>query len=126
MSDDCEPKDIEIRLAVIEERLRGDDKEWEVFKRYAERRWDDLNGEAGRLKTILDTSVSREKFEDYKESQSKALEEYRSAQNMASAKYQDEVGLKLASINKQIARWSGAIAVVVIILQLWLKYGGKS
>jgi hypothetical protein len=126
MSDDCEPKDIEIRLAVIEERLRGDDKEWEVFKRYAERRWDDLNGEAGRLKTILDTSVSREKFEDYKESQSKALEEYRSAQNMASAKYQDEVGLKLASINKQIARWSGAIAAVLIVLQLWFKYGGKS
>lgn len=126
MSDDCEPKDIEIRLAVIEERLRGDDKEWEVFKRYAERRWDDLNGEAGRLKTILDTSVSREKFEDYKESQSKALEEYRSAQNMASAKYQDEVGLKLASINKQIARWSGAIAVILIVLQLWFKYGGKS
>jgi hypothetical protein len=126
MNEGCEPKDIGVRLAVIEERLRGDDKEWEVFKKYAERRWDDLNGEAGRLKTILDTSVSREKFEDYKESQGKALEEYRSAQNTASAKYQDEVGLKLASINKQIARWSGAIAVVVIILQLWLKYGGKS
>lgn len=126
MSADCEPVSHEVRLAVLEERFRGDDKEWEVFKKYAEGRWDNLNGEAGRLKTILDTSVSREKFEDYKDTQRRALEEYRDAQTLAFNKYADEVGTKLAMINKQIARWSGGIAAVVVVLQLWLKYGGKS
>jgi hypothetical protein len=118
-------RDLHVRLAVIEERLRGDDKEWLVFKDYAEGRWEVLNGEAGRLKTILENSVSREKFEDYKESQRKALEEYRTSQTLAFNKYAEEVGSKLASINKQIARWSGGIAAVVVILQLWMKYGGK-
>lgn len=126
MSEDCEPVSHEVRLAVLEERFRGDDKEWEVFKKYAEGRWDNLNGEAGRLKTILDTSVSREKFDDYEKAQRAAQEEYRRTQAAAFAKYSDEVGTKLAMINKQIARWSGGIAAVVIVLQLWLKYGGRS
>jgi hypothetical protein len=124
MGDNCEPVSHEVRLAVIEERLRGDDKEWEVFKKYAEGRWENLNGEAGRLKAILDSSVTREKFEDYRDSQRKALEEYREAQTLAFNKYADEVGTKLASINKQIARWSGGIAAIVIVIELWIKYGG--
>jgi multidrug resistance efflux pump len=125
-----------VRIAVLEERWKGSRRQEKSnrraisqrdkdYRKYIEGRLKALNGEAARLKTILESSVSREKFEDYEESQRKAQEEYRRTQSAAFSKYADEVGQKLANINKQIARWSGGIAAVVVILQLWLKYGGK-
>jgi Rad3-related DNA helicase len=128
--------DYGVRIAVLEENRKGESKRGKDFRRslsqrdkdyrqYIERRLNDLNGEAARLKTILESSVSREKFEDYEESQRKAQEEYRRTQAAAFTKYADEVGQKLGNINKHIARWSGGIAAVFVILQLWLKYGGK-
>lgn len=125
MAESCEPPADSIRLSVIEERLRGDDKEWEVFKRYAEKRWDDLNGEAGRLKTILEASVPRETFDTYKDTQRVGLEQYRNMQAEAFNKYAGEVGLKLEAVNKQLNRWGGGITVLIFVLGMWMKFGGK-
>jgi hypothetical protein len=146
-----------IRLARLEERhiaearlakqhRKSQRRQWNVFNVYAEKRWGDLNGEAGRLKTVLDNSVALEKFNDYVTSQrdkddkreetqrdrfnayiaaqTLKQEEYQRTQAAAFKAYADEMAKWRSSINVRIAGWIGGGVVFIAMLQFWLKYGG--
>lgn len=116
------------RVAVLEERARKDDQALDVRTSYLERRLTDLNGEAGRLKVILDNSVplstfnayvnsERDKADAQEKSTRESFDEYQRTQAMAFKLYADEMSRWRASINVRLATWAGALAVVVAILQ---------
>jgi hypothetical protein len=112
---------IEVRLAVLEERSRSDRIALKVRTKYLEKRLLDLNGEAGRLKTAADLSVTREKFDDYEKSQRIQFEAYKASQTAAFKSYADDMEKRLASINIKLATWGGALVVAVAVLQFVLR-----
>ena len=67
-------EDDTIKIAVIEERQRGLDKALKLQAAEYERRLVALNGEADRIRNILASSVTAEKFDDYVKAQRQALE----------------------------------------------------
>jgi hypothetical protein len=119
-------------------------REFKIFKHYAEDRWTALNGEAGRLKVILDTSVASERFNAYVSTQQEKQEAaekasraffdayvtttrsefraYTESQARAFQTYSEDISKRLAALNIRIATWSGALAVLVIVVQLWIRY----
>jgi hypothetical protein len=146
--------DYGVRIAVLEERWKGRrlyDKEYrrnlaqrdKDYRKYIERRLDDLNGEAGRLKTILDNSVplttfnnyvntqrdradeaarsNREHFDAYAASQSARQEEYQRTQANAFKVYVDEMAKWRSSINVRLATWIGGAIVALTVLELVLR-----
>ena len=57
--------DYGVRIAVLEERWKGAEKREDDYRATIEKRLTDLNGEAGRLKNILDNSVPLTTFNAY-------------------------------------------------------------
>lgn len=113
--------DHEVRLAVLEERTRSDKIALDVRTEYLEKRLLDLNGEAGRLKTAADMSVTREKFDDYVNSQRLQFDAYKAAQQAAFKSYSEEVEKRLASINIKMATWGGALIAAGAVVQYLLR-----
>jgi hypothetical protein len=135
--------DYGVRIAVLEERWRGAAVRDDDFRYYAEKRWNDLNGEAGRLKTVLDNSVplttftnyvntqrdkadasehaQREHFDAYVNSQTLKQDEYHRTQSAAFKTYADEMARWRSSINVRLAGWAGALTVVLAVLEFLLR-----
>lgn len=59
------PESIKVRVARLEERERAGRMALQLNAREMKRRLKALNGEAARIKLAADSSVSREKFDDY-------------------------------------------------------------
>lgn len=117
-----------MRVAVLEERMRKDDQALYVRTDYLEKRLTDLNGEAGRLKLILDNSVPLSTFNQYvaaerdksdakEKAQREKFEEYQRTQDSAFKLYADEMSRWRASINVRLATWAGGLAVIVAVFQ---------
>jgi hypothetical protein len=64
----------ETKIAVMEERQRGVDRALTLQAAEYERRLLALNGEADRIRDILASTVTAEKFDDYVQAQREALE----------------------------------------------------
>lgn len=73
---------------LVEAHWKSDDERWETFTNYIEKRLSDLNGEAGRLKVILDNSVASEKFSDYVTSQQDKQQQAERTQRLTFEEYQ--------------------------------------
>ncbi len=116
----CE-EDYGTRLSVIEERMRTDEIALEVRTKYLEGRLENLNGEAGRLKTAADLSVTREKFDDFVNTSRMQFDAYKSSQAAADKVYRDEVEKRLGAINVKLATWGGALLVAVAVVQYLLR-----
>jgi hypothetical protein len=113
--------DLNIRVSVLEERSRADTTALDVRTAYLEKRLADLNGEAGRLKTAADLSVTREKFDDYVNTQRLQFDAYKASQMAAFKAYSDEVEKRLGAINVKLATWGGALVVAVAVIQFVLR-----
>jgi hypothetical protein len=103
-------KDHAIRLAVLEERSRGDRRSLRVRTKYLEWRLKNLNGEAARLKAAAELSVTREKFDDFVDTQRLAFDVYKS-----------DMEKRMSAINIKLASWGGALIVVVAVVQYALR-----
>lgn len=99
-----------VRLAVLEERWRRERDALKVRTKYLEGRLTALNGEAGRLKTAADLSVTREKFDDFVNTTRLAFDVYKA-----------EVEKRLSAINVKLATWGGALVVAVAVIQFILR-----
>ncbi len=99
-----------IRLAVLEERSRGERTARKVSTKYVEWRLKSLNGEATRLKTAADLSVTREKFDDFV-----------NAQRLAFDVYKADMEKRLSAINVKLATWGGALLAAGALVQFLLR-----
>jgi hypothetical protein len=120
-----------VRIAVLEERWKGAARREKDYRKNIEKRLSDLNGEAGRLKTILEASVPLETFNRYVDTEREKataradsdrarFEAYVNAQATAFKVYADEVAKWRASINVRLAGWIGGATVALAILELVL------
>jgi hypothetical protein len=120
-----------VRIAVLEERWKGEARRRTDYRANIEKRLSDLNGEAGRLKTILEASVPLETFNRYvdterdkatarADSDRARFEAYMTSQATAFKVYADEVAKWRASINVRLAGWIGGATVALAILELVL------
>jgi hypothetical protein len=120
-----------IRLAVLEERSKGDARRRKDYRKNIQKRLSALNGEAGRLKTILDNSVPLETFNRYvdterdkatarADSDRARFDAYASAQAQAFKVYADEVAKWRSSINVRLAGWVGGATVLLVLLEFLL------
>lgn len=99
-------KSHDVRLAVLEERWRRERIALKVRTKYLEWRLDNLNGEASRLKTAADLSVTREKFDDFVNTQRLAFDVYKA-----------DMEKRLTAVNMKLATWGGALIAVGAIVQ---------
>ena len=134
--------DYGVRIAVLEERWKGAEKREDDYRATIEKRLTDLNGEAGRLKNILDNSVplttfnayisaqrdradaleraDRAHFDAYVASQAARQEEYHRTQSNAFKVYADDMAKWRSSINVRLAGWIGGATVALAILEFVL------
>lgn len=113
------------RLAVLECQNKADQTALRARTKYLEWRLEMLNGEAGRLKAAAETSVTREKFDDYINTQRLKEEARQNSQEAAFKAYSNKIEERLASINVKLATWGGALIVVIAVIQ-YLIGGVKS
>jgi len=104
-------KSYDVRLAVLEERWRGERAALKVRTKYLEWRLENLNGEAARLKTAADQSVTREKFDDFVETQRLAFDVYKA-----------DMEKRLTSVNMKLATWGGALIAAGAVVQFLLRH----
>jgi hypothetical protein len=114
-------QDFAVRLAVLEARWDSDKTALDVRTAYLEKRLADLNGEAGRLKSQAEASVSREKFDDFVNSSRQSLEAYRNAQAAAFKAYADDIEKRMSAINVKLATWGGGLIAAGAIVQYLLR-----
>lgn len=103
-------RSLDVRVSVLEERLRTDAIALKVRTDYLEGRLASLNGEASRLKAAAEMSVTREKFDDFVETTRLAFDVYKA-----------EVEQRLSAINVKLATWGGALIVAVAVIQYILR-----
>ena len=99
-----------IRLAVLEERWRCERAAQKVRTQYLEWRLENLNGEAARLKSAADLSVTREKFDDFVETT-----------RLANDVYKAEMEKRMGAVNVKLATWGGALIAAGAAVQFLLK-----
>ena len=110
-----------VRLAVLEERWQGERAALEVRTKYVEWRLENLNGEAARLKTAADLSVTREKFDDYVNTTRLAFDAFKASQDAAFKAYSADMEKRMGAINVKLATWGGALIAAGAIVQYVLK-----
>jgi hypothetical protein len=127
---------VDLRFAPWEEWRAGNDRLVEDRRQDVNRRLEGLNGEAGRLKTVLDASVPQQVFNNYVSTQRdkddererttrERFERYASTQAASFKLYSDDVTTRLASINVRIATFVGGGIAFLTLLQLYLNWSGK-
>jgi len=97
-------------------------QKFEVFLRRNDEHLERLNHEGERIKAILASSVTAEKFADYQESQRSKVEAKESSDREAFRIFSEQVALQFSTLSKQVNRWAGGLAVLLAGLELWLNY----
>lgn len=88
-----------------------------------QRRLEDLNGEAGRIRDVLAQTIPREVFENYKEERDKALDAALKSVEDKRAASLTEVNSKLDGTSRAVTGWQGSIRLIVGIAS-FVGFGG--